>query len=88
MAPDLRTVALYPDPGVGSAGDIVATPAGVWVRQAAAFLLRLDATTGRVTTRCGIDPVPSGGSLLVAGHRVWTTASDDATVFGVDTGTG
>jgi hypothetical protein len=88
LRPDLGAVAVYPELGVGGEGDLAATPAGVWVRQAAGFLLRVDATTGRVTTRYGIDPVPSGGSLLVVGSSVWTSASDDATVFEVDARSG
>jgi hypothetical protein len=51
-------------------------------------VIAVDPATGRVASRYAIDPVPSGGSLLVVGNTVWTSAFDDATVYEVDGGAG
>lgn len=85
MSADLGTLATYAGLAAGPEGDLVATAGAVWVRQAAGFLFRLDPATGRVT-RFAVDPVPSGGSVLLADDAVWVSAYNDDEVFRLDPG--
>ena len=80
----LQPRADYPGPAAGSEGDLVATDTAVWIRQPEGFLLRVDPTTGQVAARYDIDPVPSGGSLLVTDNAAWTSAFDDNTIYKID----
>ena len=68
----------------GPEGDLAATDTAVWVRQPEGFLLRIDPATDQVAARYDIDPVPSGGSLLVTDDAVWTSAFDDNVVYKID----
>ena len=85
MSADLDQEATYPDLYAGAEGDLLATSDAVWLRQETGFLLRLDPATGGVT-RFAIDPVPSGGSVLVVGGTVWVSCYNDDVVYRVDPG--
>ena len=80
LSSDLQPVATYDDLAAGPEGDLVATPDAVWVRQSAGFLFRLDPATG-ATTQYLIDPVPTGGSVLVTDDAVWASAYNDNVVY-------
>jgi outer membrane protein assembly factor BamB len=74
----------FPGISARSVGDIIETASAVWVRTEKEFLLRIDPATGEVAARYEIDPVPSGGSLLVTDDAVWTTAFNDSIVYKID----
>ena len=84
LDPDLQPRASYPGLTAGPEGDLAATDTAVWVRQPEGFLLRIDPATDQVAARYDIDPVPSGGSLLVTDDAVWTSAFDDNVVYKID----
>ena len=65
----------------GPEGDLLADATGVWVRDPSSFLTHVDAGRGAIDVRCPISPVTSGGSLLDAYGALWTSASDDGTVY-------
>jgi outer membrane protein assembly factor BamB len=71
------------DGGTGRYGGLSANDAGVWVRRAAAPLVRIDPVTNEVTDELDLG-VASGGDLLVAHGAVWTTAYDDQALFRID----
>ena len=66
--------------GTGSDGGIALTPGEVWVRNVDPFLTRADRNTGAVVQQYQADAT-SGGDILYAFGSIWTTASDDATLF-------
>ena len=86
LTADLEPQETYPGLSAGQDGDLVATAEAVWIRQAGGFLFRLDPATGAVR-QFAIDPVPSGGSLLVTGDSVWTSAYNDNVVYRIDPST-
>jgi hypothetical protein len=78
----LRTTAVFPDLGVGLAGDLATDgEAAIWVRQAQGFLFRVDPAHNHVVERVAPRTRLSGGSLLVTPDAIWTTASDDGTLL-------
>ena len=83
LTADLELRKTYPGLSAGQDGDLVATPEAVWIRQGGGFLFRLDPATGAVR-QFTIDPVPSGGSLLVTDDSVWTSAYNDNVVYRID----
>lgn len=64
-----------------SEGTIAVAGEDVWVRQPAGFLYRIDATTNTVEEQVVADEPLSGGDVLVTGHALWTSASDDNLVL-------
>ncbi|MGY2873268.1 outer membrane protein assembly factor BamB [Marmoricola sp. URHA0025 HA25] len=67
----------------GGLGDLLLTEGSLWVRQDAGFLFRVDTSSQQVAAQYGIDPVPSGGSLVAVGDEIWTSSYDDNVVFRV-----
>ena len=66
--------------GIGLDGGIAADGDAVFLRDGDRFLVRLDASTGAPVSGVSAD-VESAGDVVVAFDSVWTTASDDATMF-------
>lgn len=84
LSADLEPRASYDGVTAGLEGDIAATSEAVWVRQPEGFLFRIDPATDRVVAQYAIDPVPSGGSVLVTADAVWLTSFDDNLVHRLD----
>lgn len=66
--------------GAGADGGIAAADGTVWVRNAAAFLRKIDAASGEAVAEIQAE-VGSSGDVLVAFDSVWATAYDDGVVF-------
>jgi streptogramin lyase len=78
----LRTTAVYPELVVGLGGDLAVDDTGaIWARQQSGFLLRIDPNRNAVVEQVTASPSLSGGSLLITGDSIWTTASDDAALL-------
>lgn len=76
----LATYELYPQYG----GAIFATPDDVWVREEDEhFLSRIDPAEKRITEIVSAPDLPSAGDVVVAGGKVWMTASDDETLVSI-----
>ena len=88
LSTDLEPNLLFPGLTSGPEGDLVATPDDVWVRQAAGFLFRIDPAAETVAAQYAIDPVPSGGGVLVTDDAVWLTAFNDNVVYRLDPAAG
>jgi len=71
--------------GTGRYGGLAADDDGVWVRRAAAPLVRIDPQTNEVTDELDLG-VTSGGDVLVAHGALWTTAYGDQALFRVELG--
>jgi hypothetical protein len=82
LDPALRTTAVYPELVVGLDGDLAVDDTGaIWARQQSGFLLRIDPNRNAVVERVAAPASLSGGSLLITGDSIWTTASDDAALL-------
>jgi streptogramin lyase len=88
LSTDLEPRLLFPGLTAGQEGDLVAAADAVWVRQAEGFLFRIDPAAGTVAAQYAIDPVPSGGSVLVTDAGVWLSAYDDNTIYRLDPAAG
>ena len=78
----LRTTAVYPELVVGLDGDLAVDDTGaIWARQQSGFLLRIDPNRNAVVEQVTASRSLSGGSLLITGDSIWTTASDDAALL-------
>jgi streptogramin lyase len=78
----LRTTALYPALTVGLTGDLAGDQSGaIWVRQEHGFLYRIEPAHNAVVEQITTSRPLSGGSILITGDSIWTSAYDDSTVF-------
>jgi streptogramin lyase len=63
-------------------GDLAVDDTGaIWARQQSGFLMRIDPNRSAVVERAAALASLSGGSLLITGDSIWTTASDDAALL-------
>jgi len=82
LDPALRTTAVYPDLVVGLGGDLAMDGTGeIWARQQSGFLFHIDPNRNAVVEQVTASGSLSGGSLLITGDSIWTTASDDAVLL-------
>jgi hypothetical protein len=78
----LRTTAVYPYLVVGLGGDLAVDGTGaIWARQQSGFLFHIDPNRNAVVEQVTASGSLSGGSLLITGDSIWTTASDDAVLL-------
>lgn len=65
----------------GTAGSIIVTDDGVWVRaEGAPFLTRIDPVTGEVVETLAAPDLSSGGDVIAFDDKLWATAYDDKTI--------
>jgi streptogramin lyase len=82
VAKPLATTAVYPELVVGLDGDLAVDATGaIWARQQSGFLLHIDPNRNAVVEQVTASRSLSGGSLLITGDSIWTTASDDAALL-------
>ena len=74
----LKPIALVQGLNAGQLGDVAVDGNRVWVRLDGGFLYRVDAKSNRVAEQIKAGGRPGGGSLLVAGGSLWTTADEIA----------